>query len=81
MRAKIKPRKENNIKRKHCPICTLSGTVGEIITNTIDNANRLEAVYFCSECLCEFDDRGLRVINSSGKYLGIDTRYKYVGKG
>lgn len=68
----------NKNERRYCPVCYSIGTLGDVTTNAIDNRNKLEKVSFCSNCLSEFDDRGLRVFNSNGQYLYIDSSYRYL---
>lgn len=73
--------KINKNKRKWCPVCKSIGTVGDVTTSSVDNRNVLERMCFCSNCLSEFDDRGLRVFNEDGKYLYVDPDYRYFKEG
>lgn len=66
------------IKRKErvvCPVCHSTSTVGEITSINLKNRSNWITCYFCSNCLSEFDDKGVRVLNSEGDYLCRDTSY------
>ena len=76
-------RKRNLSKatKRPCPVCGSKATVGEVLSRSAGNKYGLEWCYFCSNCLSEFDDRGVRVFNASGQFMFIDPDYRLVKEG
>jgi len=74
-------RKFDKATRRPCPVCGSRGTVGEVLSRSADRRHGLEWCYFCSNCLSEFDDRGVRVFNEKGQFMFIDPDYRLIKEG
>ena len=59
-----------NIKKLKCPRCNSENTVGIIESARDDNTRYKKICFYCSYCLTEFDDKGVRLFNTEGNFLG-----------
>lgn len=57
-------------KECRCPVCKSINTVSVIHSKRIKKTKEIMNYYYCSNCLTEFDNGGIRLFNSSGRFLG-----------